>query len=98
MVGGGDRQVQLGEDVGDVLLHRALETTRLAAMAEFVRPSAMSSSTWRSRALSPDRASVRRDAPISWVTTSGSRAVPPDATRTSASTKSATSATRSLSR
>ena len=36
--------------------------------------------------------------PTSWLTTSGSRAVPPDATRTRASTKSPTSATRSFRR
>ena len=58
-------------------------------MAELVRPSAIKASTSRSRPLSPARVSVRREAPISWVTTSGSRAVPPDATRTRASTKSA---------
>src|SRR6185437_2751866 len=74
------------------------ETTRLVAMAELVRPSAIRASTSRSRALSRAKAVVRREAPMSWVTTSGSRAVPPDATRTNASTKSATSATRSFSR
>ena len=67
-------------------------------MAALERPSAMRESTSFSRALSTEIESVRRDAPRSWVTTSGSSAVPPDATRTRASTKSLTSATRSLSR
>ena len=68
------------------------------AMAWFDRPSAISSSTSRSR-------SVRVcSGPSSWaresspVTTSGSSAEPPSATRSSAPTNSSTSATRSLSR
>jgi len=48
--------------------------------------------------LSAAMEAARRDAPMSWVTTSGSRAVPPEPTRTSASTKSLTSATRSFNR
>jgi len=52
----------------------------------------------RSRGVSLLNGSRRLDAPINWVTTSGSSAVPPAATRVSASTKSRTSATRSLSR
>ena len=67
-------------------------------MAAFDRPSAMRERTSRSRAVRTDSESVRRVAPSSCVTTSGSKAVPPIATRSSASTKSLTSATRSFSR
>src|SRR5215467_4907607 len=74
------------------------ETTSIPAIAVLERPSAISASTSRSRAVSVPSPSARRLAPSSWVTTCGSRAVPPVATRFSASTNSSTSATRSLSR
>jgi hypothetical protein len=73
-------------------------TTSASAMPAFERPSAISASTWRSRAVSAARPSARRLARSSWPTTSGSSAVPPAATRSSASANSATSATRSFSR
>jgi hypothetical protein len=74
------------------------EMTSAAAMAVFERPWAISESTSRSRGVRAARESARRLAPSRWRTTSGSSTVPPRATRVSASTKSLTSATRSLSR
>jgi hypothetical protein len=67
-------------------------------MPEFDLPSAISASTWRSRGVSeasPPRCRLARN---SWLTTSGSSAVPPAATRSRAAVNSATLATRSLSR
>src|SRR5262245_58015121 len=61
------------------------------------RPSAISRSTCSSRGVSRSIGSSRRRA-TSCATTSGSRAVPPAATRRTASRKSVTCATRSLSR
>ena len=93
------RQAELAEDVPDVLLHRPLgdhQDRRRSRRWTGPRPSAPSTS--RSRAVSAPSPSVRRLAPSSWVTTSGSSAVPPAATRLSASMNSPTSATRSLSR
>jgi hypothetical protein len=71
-------------------------TNSSAPIAAFDRPCATSASTSRSRADSrssgfPDRRSSRP-------TTSGSSTVPPARTARNAATKSATSATRSLSR
>ena len=74
------------------------DTTSRPAIAPLDRPSAISPSTSRSRAVSVASPPPRRLAPSSWVTTSGSSAVPPAATRLSASMNSLTSATRSLSR
>ncbi len=74
------------------------DTTSSAAIPAFDRPSAISASTWRSRGVSvasPPRCLLARN---SWLTTSGSSAVPPSATRCSAALNSATLATRSLSR
>jgi hypothetical protein len=74
------------------------DTTSSAAMPAFDLPSAISASTCRSRGvsvLSPPRCLLARN---SWLTTSGSSAVPPSATRCSAAANSATLATRSLSR
>ena len=72
-------------------------TTSSSAMATFERPSAISASTSRSRGVSSSSGPSSRW-PSSWETASGSSAVPPSATRRTASTKSRTSATRSLSR
>jgi EmrB/QacA subfamily drug resistance transporter len=73
-------------------------TKRLSAMPRFDLPSAIDPSTSRSRGLSRStglsgarRPSIRR-------TTSGSSALPPAATRPTASTKASTSPTRSLSK
>jgi hypothetical protein len=74
------------------------ETTSAVAIPALDRPSAISASTSRSRGVRDDMPSVVRLAASSWLTTSGSRAVPPDPTRSSASLNSATSDTRSLSR
>ena len=64
----------------------------------FVRPSAIADRTSRSRGVSTSSGSSPRRGVISWATTSGSRAVPPRATRRSASMNSRTSPTRSLRR
>src|SRR5215472_3557724 len=71
--------------------------TKAAAISVLERPSAISASTSRSRWVSAASGSGPRRS-RSWATTSGSRAVPPAATRRSASRNSATSATRSFSR
>src|SRR3954454_8553684 len=73
-------------------------TTRASAMAALERPSAIRPSTSRSRAVRPSSGSSRRRRPSSRATTSGSSALPPPATRRTASVKVSTSATRSLSR
>lgn len=52
------------------------DTTSLLAIAALDRPSAMRESTSLSRALSTDIVPTRLEAPKSWVTTSGSSAVP----------------------
>lgn len=85
-------QAELAEDVPDVLLDGPLGTTRIPAIAALERPSAIRASPSRSLAVSVPSLPVRRLAPMSCVTTSGSRAVPPAATRLSASTNSSTSA------
>jgi hypothetical protein len=74
------------------------DTTSAAAIPALDRPSAISASTSRSRGVRDDMPSVVLLAARSWLTTSGSSAVPPDPTRSSASLNSATSDTRSLSR
>ena len=71
---------------------------RVADVAEFDRPSAISASTSRSRPVSRPSGSDWRLRASSCRTTSGSSAVPPAATRRTASMNSATSATRSLRR
>ncbi len=71
--------------------------TRCSAMPALERPSAMDASTSRSRAVSRSSGSLCRRV-SSWETTCGSSAVPPAATRRTASMNSATSATRCLSR
>ena len=68
------------------------------AIPTLVLPSAIAASTSRSRGVSAASRSSRRRLTISWATTSGSSAVPPAATRASASMNSRTSATRSLRR
>lgn len=73
-------------------------TTSAAAMAVLERPSAMRPSTSRSLRVSRARGSAFRLRARSCRTTSGSRAVPPAATRWAASMNSSMSATRSLSR
>ena len=80
-------------------LSMALPVTKsLAAMAALERPSAISPSTSRSRAVSRPIGSRRACWDISTATTLGSSTVPPAATCRTASTKVRTSATRSLSR
>ena len=59
-------------------------TTSCSAMAWFERPSAISSSTSRSRGVRSSSGSSRRARPSSWATTSGSSADPPSATRCTA--------------
>ena len=86
------RRAELAEDVPDVLLDGPLGTTRIPAIAALERPSAIRASPSRSLAVSVPSLPVRRLAPMSCVTTSGSRAVPPAATRPSDSTNSSTSA------
>ena len=73
-------------------------TTSFAAIAPLERPSAISPSTSRSRAVSSASGSSRRRRPTSCETTDGSSAEPPSATRRTAAANSSTSATRSLSR
>ncbi len=73
-------------------------TTSCAEIALLERPSAISSSTSRSRGVMSTSGSSRRARPSSWATTSGSSADPPPATRFTASTNTSTSATRSFSR
>lgn len=85
-------QAELAEDVPDVLVDGPLGTTRIPAIAALEQPSAIRARTSRSLAVSVPNLPVRRLAPMSCVTTSGSRAVPPAATRLSASTNSSTSA------
>ena len=63
-----------------------------------VRPSAIADRTSRSRGVSTSSGSSPRRGVINCATTSGSRAVPPRATRRSASMNSRTSPTRSLRR
>jgi hypothetical protein len=89
------RHAELAEDVVDVLADRLLRDEELAAIAAFDRPSAISPSTSRSRAVSTASGSRRAS---SWETTSGSIAVPPSATRRTASMNWATFEIRSLSR
>jgi hypothetical protein len=72
------------------------DSTSLLAMPELDLPSAMSPSTFRSREVSD--ASPGSGLRSSWLITSGSSAVPPAATRSSAETNSATLPTRSLRR
>src|SRR5580704_13864178 len=74
------------------------DTTRWPAIALLERPSAMRASTSRSRAVSAARTLACRVAFSIPLTTSGSNAVPPAATRAIASTNSPTLATRSLSK
>ena len=85
-------QPELAEDVPDVLLDGPLGTTRIPPIAALERPSAIRASPSRSLAVSVPSLPVRRLAPMSCVTTPGSRAVPPAATRLSASTNSPTPA------
>ena len=73
------------------------ETTSARLIAAFERPSAINPNTSCSRGVSAARAWCVLALSIA-VTISGSSAVPPAATRLSASTNSETSATRSLSR
>ncbi len=73
-------------------------TTSRSAMAVLPSPSAISASTSRSRGLSRSRRVSGRVRVSSCATTSGSIAVPPSATRCSASRNSSTRPTRSLSR
>jgi hypothetical protein len=82
-----------------LLIAPSLRNSR-AAIAVLDRPSAISSSTDRSRSVSAAIGSSLRRAglPSSFAITAGSRAVPPPATRPSASMNSAASITRSLSR
>ncbi|MCP2362600.1 hypothetical protein HD597_009620 [Nonomuraea thailandensis] len=74
------------------------DTCRRAAMDSLVCPCAIRASTSCSRTLSRARDTVSRARLSSRRTTSGSNAVPPLATRRSASRKSPTSTTRSFSR
>src|SRR6202000_61915 len=60
------------------------EMNKAALMPPLHRPSAIRPRTSRSRRVSVFSPSVRRLARNSWLTTSGSRAVPPSATRSSA--------------
>ena len=94
----GYREVQLGEDVGHVLLDCALADDEGVGDGAVGAALGHEGEHLRSRGVRTDRESDRRVAPMSWVTTSGSKAVPPMATRSNALTKSATSATRSFSR
>ena len=93
------RQVELGEDRGDVLLHRTFaDLERLSHRASW---SALRPSVPAPRAHAGVRTasgSSRRRRPSSSPTTSGSSAEPPLATRRTASVKVSTSAMRSLSR
>ena len=91
-------QAELAEDAGHVLLDRPAGDDEAAAMPALERPSAIRDSTSRSRGVNAASPWAWRPARRSWPTTSGSRAVPPAATRVRASMNSATSATRSLSR
>src|SRR5262249_3303255 len=70
-------------------------STSVSAMPALERPSAISASTSFSRGVSSARRSSRR--PTKCATTSGSRAVPPSATRRTVSTNASTSITRSFS-
>ncbi|RKE17299.1 2-polyprenyl-6-methoxyphenol hydroxylase-like FAD-dependent oxidoreductase [Streptomyces sp. TLI_171] len=72
-------------------------TTSACAMPALERPSAIRPSTSRSRGVSRASGSLSRRS-SNCATTCGSRAVPPSATRRTAATNSATSATRCLSR
>jgi hypothetical protein len=74
------------------------DMTSAAAMPALERPSAINASTSRSRGVSDDTPRLVRLAASNWLTTSGSRAVPPAPTRSSAALNSDTSDTRSLSR
>ena len=71
---------------------------RSLAIPTFVRPSAIAASTSRSRGVKAASGSSGRVRTMSWATTSASSAVPPRATRRSASMNSGMSPTRSLSR
>ena len=59
-------------------------TNRRSAIAWFERPSAISSSTSRSRGVSSSSGSSARRRPTSWLTTAGSSAEPPSPTRRTA--------------
>ena len=78
-------QPELAEDVHDVLLDGPLGTTKIPAIAALERPSAIRASPSRSLAVSVPSLPVRRLAPMSCVTTSGSRAVPPPPAKTAPS-------------
>jgi hypothetical protein len=69
-----------------------------AQMPAFERPSAIRDSTSRSRGLRSATGSSSRGRPTKRVTTSGSMAVPPRATRRTASRNSSMSSTRSFRR
>ena len=73
-------------------------STSSRAIAAFERPSAISESTSVSRGVSRSIGPCTRRREKSCATTSGSSAVPPAATRPTASTKSSTSMIRSFSR
>ena len=73
-------------------------TTSTSAMPLFERPSAISSSTSRSRGVSASSGSSRRLRPNMCATTVGSSTEPRAAIRLTASAKSVKSVTRSLSR
>ena len=90
-------KVELLEDVLDVALDRARAEKSSLAMARLERPSATSERTARSWSVSSS--STERLRPSTrLLTTSGSNAVPPPATRSTASRKSGTSRTRSFRR
>ena len=73
-------------------------TTSSSAMPLFDFPSAIAASTSRSRGVSSSSGPWLRFRPSIRPTTAGSRALPPAATRATASTNTSTSPTRSLSR
>ena len=82
------RQCQLVEDAGHVLSATLADTSGAPAMPALDRPSAIRAITSRSRGV---RAATPREWRLerkSWPTTSGSSAVPPPATRASASANS----------
>ena len=77
VVGVGEGQVELAEDVGHVLLDRALGDDQGGGDGGVGRPSAISVSTSRSRGVRKESGRSRRVAPSSWVTTSGPGPCPP---------------------
>ena len=94
VVGGG--QIELAEDAGDVLGDGTVtEKQPLADGGVADRPSAISESTSRSRGVSRSTARLRLN---SLAITSGSIAVPPPATRRTASMNWSPPSTRSFSR